>query len=90
MLVQIYEVQTAEEALLALVGVDHIGVLVGDGMFPRELPVDRANAIFAAVPPVTKRVALSLSSDPQRLHGWSRNAAGHHPHRGAGRDVLGP
>jgi len=38
MLVQIYEVQTPEEARsLASLGVDHIGVLVGDGAFPREL-----------------------------------------------------
>jgi phosphoribosylanthranilate isomerase len=37
-LVQIYEVQTPEEALaLTRLGVDHIGVLVGDGRFPREL-----------------------------------------------------
>ena len=33
MLVQIYEVQTPEEAVaLARRGVDHIGVLVGDGV----------------------------------------------------------
>jgi phosphoribosylanthranilate isomerase len=62
-LVQIYEVQTAEEAVaLAGLGVDHIGVLVGDGAFPRELSAERAKANFAAVPAGTKRVALSLSS----------------------------
>ena len=39
MLVQIYEVATPEEAAaLSRLGVDHIGVLVGDGAFPRELP----------------------------------------------------
>jgi phosphoribosylanthranilate isomerase len=65
MLVQIYEVQTPEEAVaLSRLGVDHIGVLVGDGAFPRELTTDRANAIFAALPPTAKRVALSLSEDP--------------------------
>jgi phosphoribosylanthranilate isomerase len=37
MLVQIYETSSAEEAhALADLGVDHIGVLVGDGSFPRE------------------------------------------------------
>ena len=42
MLVQIYEVQTPEEAVaLARLGVDHVGVLVGDGVFPRELPWNR-------------------------------------------------
>jgi len=64
MLVQIYEVQTPEEAAaLVLLGVDHIGVLVGDGVFPRELSIARTNAIFAAVPAGHKRVALSLSAD---------------------------
>jgi len=64
MLVQIYEVQTPEEAAaLARRGVDHVGVLVGDGVFPRELPVEQAKAIFAATPPGTKRVALSLSAE---------------------------
>jgi phosphoribosylanthranilate isomerase len=67
-LVQIYEVQTAEEALaLARLGVDHIGVLVGDGRFPRELPLAQARAIFAAVPPEAKRVALSLSEKPEEV-----------------------
>jgi hypothetical protein len=38
--VKIYEVTTPEEAFaLARVGIDHIGVLVGDGTFPRELPI---------------------------------------------------
>jgi phosphoribosylanthranilate isomerase len=63
MLVQIFEVQSAQEAAaLARLGVDHIGVLVGDGAFPRELPPKQARAIFAAVPARAKRVALSLSA----------------------------
>jgi phosphoribosylanthranilate isomerase len=67
-LVQIYEVQTPEEALaLARLGVDHIGVLVGDGRFPRELSPAQAKAIFAAVPPEAKRVALSLSEKPEEV-----------------------
>jgi phosphoribosylanthranilate isomerase len=64
MLVQIFEVQTPQEAAeLARLGVDHIGVLVGDGAFPRELPVERARAIFGAVPPGAKRIALSLAAE---------------------------
>jgi phosphoribosylanthranilate isomerase len=64
MIVQIFEVQSPEEAVaLARLGVDHIGVLVGDGAFPRELPVERARAIFAATPPGAKRVALSLAAE---------------------------
>jgi len=67
-LVQIFEVQTPEEALaLARLGVDHIGVLIGNGRFPRELPPARAKAIFATVPSGAKRVALSLSEDPEEV-----------------------
>jgi phosphoribosylanthranilate isomerase len=67
-LVQIYEVTTAEEAVaLARLGVDHIGVLVGGGAFPRELPAARARTIFAALPRRTRRVALSLSPDPGEI-----------------------
>ena len=68
MIVQIYEVRTPEEAgALARLGVDHIGVLVGNGAFPRELTADRASAIFAALPARAKRVSLSLSSDPAEI-----------------------
>lgn len=70
MLVQIFEVQNPEEAVaLAQLGVDHIGVLVGDGRFPRELSPARAKGIFAAVPPSAKRVALSLSERPEEVAG---------------------
>lgn len=62
MLVQIFEVQTPEEAAaLVRLGVDHIGVLVGDGSFPRELSIAQTKPIFAAVPVGHTRVALSLS-----------------------------
>ena len=68
MLAQIYEVRAPEEAVsLACLGVDHIGVLVGNGAFPRELTADRANAIFAALPPGARRVALSLSANPAEI-----------------------
>jgi phosphoribosylanthranilate isomerase len=68
MIVQIYEVQTpAETIALTRIGVDHIGVLVGNGAFPRELRADRAGAVFAATPSGAKRVALSLSADPNEV-----------------------
>ena len=68
MLVQIFEVQTPEEAAsLARLGVDHIGVLVGGGSFPRELSIAQAQTIFAAVPAAKKRVALSLSADLEQV-----------------------
>jgi len=68
MLVQIFEVQTPDEAAaLVRLGVDHIGVLVGDGVFPRELSVAQAKEIFAVVPAGKKRVALSLSADLEEV-----------------------
>jgi len=68
MLVQIFEVQTPDEAAaLVRLGVDHIGVLVGDGVFPRELSVAQAKEIFAVVPAGRKRVALSLSADLEEV-----------------------
>ncbi len=64
MLVQIYEVSKIEEAKrLADLGVDHIGVLVGKGQFPRELSYQAANEIFGSLPKGTKRVALTLAEN---------------------------
>ncbi|MFO0705072.1 MAG: phosphoribosylanthranilate isomerase [Candidatus Andersenbacteria bacterium] len=64
MLIQIYETQSATEArALVKAGVDHIGVLVGEGKFPREKSSTEAQEIFATVRPPAKRVALFLSHD---------------------------
>ena len=64
MIVQIYEVTTPAEArALGAIGVDHIGVLVGDGSFPREQTIEKAREIFAAIPSGSKASALSLSHD---------------------------
>ena len=64
MIVQIYEVSTPADArALSAMGVDHIGVLVGDGSFPREQTIEKAREIFAAIPAGSKASALSLSHD---------------------------
>jgi phosphoribosylanthranilate isomerase len=64
MIVQIYEVTTyAEACALGTIGVDHVGVLVGDGSFPREQTIETARGIFAAIPAGSKGSALSLSHD---------------------------
>ena len=64
MIVQIYEVTTPAEArTLGEMGVDHIGVLVGDGSFPREQTIEKAREIFSAIPAGPKASALSLSHD---------------------------
>jgi len=64
MLVQIYEVQTAFEARqVAEAGVDHIGVLVGNGEFPREIPIGAAHGILDVIPSNSRKVVLTLSSN---------------------------
>jgi phosphoribosylanthranilate isomerase len=62
MLVQIYEIQDAAEAEeMCKLGVDHVGLLVGGGTFPREIPVSQARTILKAVAAPAKKVALTLS-----------------------------
>jgi phosphoribosylanthranilate isomerase len=64
MIVQIYEVTTPAEArALSTIGVDHIGVLVGEGSFPREQTIENAREIFAAILSGSKASALSLSHE---------------------------
>jgi phosphoribosylanthranilate isomerase len=91
MLVQIYEVSTPDEARdLAELGVDHIGILVGDGSFPRELSIDQARRVLAAIPPSSKGVVLLLSANLQFI---GRVVAELKPpivHLGASPDLLTP
>jgi phosphoribosylanthranilate isomerase len=62
MIVQIYEISNPKEGInLAELGVDHIGVLVGKGEYPREINPMYAKTIFESLPEETKRVTLSLS-----------------------------
>jgi len=64
MLVQIYEVQNLKEAeKLVEVGVDIIGILVGDGQFPREIPPHKAKKIVKGLSINAKISVLSLSND---------------------------
>jgi phosphoribosylanthranilate isomerase len=68
MLVQIYEVSTPEEAsALSRIGVDHIGVLVGKGKFPREQSYAATRQIFAAVSASAKKLSLSLADHVEEL-----------------------
>ena len=64
MLTQVYEVTSPEEAAaISAMGVDHIGVLVGDGSFPREQPPASAAKIAASIGRRAKFSALFLSPD---------------------------
>ena len=68
MLVQIYEVTSPEEATaLCRIGVDHIGVLVGKGKFPRERSYSETRQIFAGVPASAKKLSLSLADHIEEL-----------------------
>jgi len=64
MLTQIYEVSSAgEAAALSEMGVDHIGVLIGEGSFPREQSLSAAAEIAASIRGPSKFSALFLSAD---------------------------
>ena len=91
MLVQIYEVSSPEEAkALAGLGVDHIGVLVGDGAFPRERTIDDARLIFSAIPSSSKGLALLLSSDVRLIKRVISELKPAIVHLGASTDLLTP
>ncbi len=48
MLTQIYEISTAAEArAISQIGINHIGILVGNGEFPRELSLEPAAMVAA-------------------------------------------
>jgi phosphoribosylanthranilate isomerase len=91
MLVQIYEISSPEEAIaLGGVGVDHIGVLVGEGEFPRERTIDQARLIFSAIPASSKGVALLLSADVRFIEHVISELKPTILHLGASTDLLTP
>jgi phosphoribosylanthranilate isomerase len=89
MLVQIYEISSPEEArALGDLGVDHIGVLVGDGSFPREQSIDQARLIFSAIPSSSKGSALFLSPDVRLIEHLIFELKPPIVHLGASTDLL--
>ena len=91
MLTQIYEVSTPQEArAISAINVDHIGVLVGDGEFPRELPVEAAREIAAAILPPAKLSALFLTADIGLIERWARELRPDIVHLGAAPELLSP
>lgn len=90
-LTQIYEVGTPDEArAIAAIGIDHIGILVGNGEFPREQPVAAAQAIAAAVRRPAKISALFLSADTAMILRATRTLRPDILHLGAAPELLGP
>jgi len=91
MLTQIYEVSTFDEAqAISEIGVDHIGVLVGRGEFPRELPVEAAARVAAGIVPPSKFSALFLTSDISRIERWAQELQPAILHLGAAPELLYP
>jgi phosphoribosylanthranilate isomerase len=91
MLVQIYEISSPEEAnALGGLGVDHMGVLVGDGSFPRERSIDHARLIFSAIPLSSKSSALVLSSDVRLIKYVISELTPSILHLGVSTDLLTP
>jgi len=89
MLVQIYEIVSPDEArALGEIGVDHIGILVGDGSFPRERSVDQARLIFSAIPPSSKGLPLVLSADVRVIEHTISELKPAIVHLGASTDLL--
>jgi phosphoribosylanthranilate isomerase len=91
MLVQIYETATPDEArAVGALGIDHVGVLVGDGRFPRELSVEKARDVISAIVAPAKASVLMLAADLPLIE---ESAAALHPpilHLGAAPKLLGP
>jgi phosphoribosylanthranilate isomerase len=89
MLTQVYEISTPEEArAISQIGVDHIGILVSSGEFPRELPVERTTEVATAVIPPSKVPALFLTAETSLIETGAREL---HPaivHLGAAPELL--
>lgn len=91
MLTQIYEISSPDEASgVSAVGIDHVGVLVGDGEFPREQPLARATEIAAAIAAPAKFSALFLTARAELIVAWARQLNPAIVHLGAAPELLGP
>ena len=72
MLTQIYEISSPDEArVVSQIGIDHVGVLVGDGGFPREQPLPRAAEIAAAIVAPARFSALFLTARVAFIIEWA-------------------
>jgi phosphoribosylanthranilate isomerase len=91
MLTQIYEISTPEEARsISEIGVDHIGVLAGNGEFPRELSLDAVSRVAAAILPPSKLSLLFLTTDLSLIAAWAGQLDPAIVHLGAAPELLSP
>jgi len=90
-LTQIYEVSDpAEASAISSIGVDHVGILVGDGEFPREQILGVAERIAAAIRPPSKFSALFLTHDVNLIETWARRLRPDIVHLAAAPELLIP
>ena len=91
MLTQIYEISSPDEArAVSEIGIDHVGVLVGDGEFPREELPSRAAEIAAAIAAPAKFSALFLTARTRLVIDWARTLKPPVVHLGAAPELLDP
>ncbi len=91
MLTQIYEISSPDEArAVSEIGINHVGVLVGDGEFPREQRLVRAAEIAAAIAAPAKFSALFLTARADLIIEWARALKPAIVHLGAAPELLGP
>ena len=89
MLTQIYEISSrAEAAALSAIGIDHVGLLLGKGEFPRELCLAAATEIAAAIRPPSKLSALFLTADLRLVEAWAGRLRPPILHLGAAAELL--
>jgi phosphoribosylanthranilate isomerase len=90
-LTQIYEISSPEEAAaVSAIGIDHVGVLVGDGRFPREQPIAAAATIAAAIGVPARFTALFLTDDVPLIIAWAQALRPSIIHLGASPELLSP
>ncbi len=91
MLIQIYEISTPEEArAVSEIGIDHVGVLVGDGEFQCEQSLAEAAEIAAAISAPSKFSALFLTGRADFVVEWAHALKPAIVHLGAAPELLGP
>src|ERR1051326_1199247 len=91
MLTQIYEISAPEEALaISQIGIEHIGILVGNGEFPREQSLEAAAMIASAVRSPSKISALFLTANISLIEEWAGRLRPEIAHLGAAPELLGP
>jgi phosphoribosylanthranilate isomerase len=91
MLTQIYEISTPADArAVSSLGIDHVGILVGDGEFPRELPLAAAKNVAQGISSPSQFCALFLTANVAAIEAWARELNPSIVHLGASADRLSP